>query len=112
MRGDLITGVFVSFEYGDDFDRDRVVKVATEAGPMFRGMPGVIYKFFTVDDAARRATNFYLWESRETAEQFFTDELRARVVEIYGVDPVISYVDVLEVVDNSAHTAASENGVS
>jgi hypothetical protein len=37
-----MTGVFVAFEYGDDFDRDRVVKVATEAGPMFRGMPGVI----------------------------------------------------------------------
>jgi len=104
-----VTGVFVAFEYGDDFDRDRVVKVASEAGPMFRGMPGVIYKFFTVDDAARRATNFYLWESREAAEAFFTDELRAMVVGLYGVDPVISYVDVLEVIDNSSLAAASEH---
>lgn len=59
-----MTGVFVTLEYGDGFDRERVVKVATDAGPMFRGMPGVIYKFFTVVLHGRRraqsATNFYL----------------------------------------------------
>ena len=95
-------GVFVSFSYGDDFDRSRLDRVAREAHPMFRGMPGLRLKCFMVDEAGRKATNVYLWESRAEADRFFTDELRDRVTELYGVRPEITFVDVLEVVDNSA----------
>jgi heme-degrading monooxygenase HmoA len=99
--------VLVSFQYGDDFDKDRVVRVASDAAPMFRGMRGVVFKYFTVDDAARRVVNLYLWESRQAAEQFFNEDLRAMVVELYGVEPEISYLEVLEVVDNVAAVAAA-----
>ena len=46
---------------------------------MFEGMPGMRYKFFTFDEKQQRATNFYVWESKEAAEAFFSDELRERV---------------------------------
>ena len=68
---------------------------------MFEGMPGVRYKFFTFDEKQQRARNFYVWESREAAERFFSDELRGRVTELYGVSPSIEYVEVAEIVDNS-----------
>ena len=45
--------------------------------------------------------NFYLWESQEAAEAFFTDELRERVAGLYGVPPTISFLEIAEVVDNS-----------
>jgi hypothetical protein len=107
MRGVTMTAVLVSFQYADDYDKDRVVRVARDAAPMFHGMPGVVFKYFTVDDSRRRATNIYLWESREAAEQFFNEDLRAMVVELYGVEPQISYLEVLEVVDNTAAVAAA-----
>ena len=102
-----MTVVLVSFQYGDDYDRDRIVRVATDAAPMFRGMAGVTFKYFTVDESSRRATNVYLWESRDAAEQFFNAETRALVVTLYGVEPEISYLEVLEAVDNSPAAAAA-----
>ena len=35
----------------DDFDRERVVKIAAGARDMFQGMPGLRSKAFTVDEA-------------------------------------------------------------
>jgi len=94
-------GVNVTFDYDGNFDRSRVTKVAEGARGMFEGMPDVRYKFFTFDEKQQRANNFYVWESQEAAERFFSDELRAQVTELYGVAPSIEYVEVAEIVDNS-----------
>jgi hypothetical protein len=94
-------GVNVTFDYDGNFDRARVIKVAENARGMFEGMPGVRYKFFTFDEKEQRANNFYVWESREAAEQFFSEELRGRVTELYGVAPSIEFVEVAEIVDNT-----------
>ncbi len=66
-------GVSVTFRYDGDFDRARVVRVADNARAMFEGMPGLRFKFFTFDEKQQRATNFYVWDSQEAAEQFFTE---------------------------------------
>ncbi len=94
-------GVFVTFQYDADFDRERVLKVAAGARPMFEGMPGLRSKAFTVDEANRRAVNFYVWESDDAGRGFFSDELRGRVTELYGVVPSIDVVEIAELVDNS-----------
>lgn len=94
-------GVNVTFAYDGDLDRDRVVNVADKARTMFEGMPGLRFKFFTFDEKQRRATNFYVWESREAADAFFTDELRQRVTGLYGVAPQIDFVEIAQIVDNS-----------
>ena len=94
-------GVNVTFEYDGDLDRDRVMGVAEKARAMFEGMPGLRFKFFTLDEKHQRAVNFYVWESREAADGFFTDELRERVTGLYGVRPTIDFVDVAQIVDNS-----------
>jgi heme-degrading monooxygenase HmoA len=94
-------GVNVTFEYDGNFDRSRVIKVAENARGMFEGMPGVRFKFFTFDEKQQRAVNFYVWETQEAAEAFFSDELRERVTGLYGVAPAIDYVEIAEIVDNS-----------
>ena len=94
-------GVSVVFDYDGDFDRSRVIEVAKNARKMFEGMPGLRFKFFTLDDKQNRAMNFYVWDSQEAAEAFFTEELRERVTALYGVSPTISYVEIAELVDNS-----------
>lgn len=94
-------GVFVTFQYDGNFDRERVIKVAAGARGMFEGMPGLRSKAFTVDEANRRAVNFYVWDSDDAGRGFFSDELRGRVTELYGVAPVIDIVEIAELVENS-----------
>jgi multidrug efflux pump subunit AcrB len=97
-----VIGVTVTFQYDDDFDHARVVAVAEKARATFEGMPELRSKVFTVDDARRRAMNFYVWESTEAARSFFSDELRQRVTGLYGVEPTIDFVEIAELVDNAA----------
>ena len=94
-------GVNVTFEYDGDFDRDPVMNVADKARAMFEGMPDLLFKFFTFDEKQQRARNFYVWESKEAADGFFSDELRERVTGLYGVRPRIDYVEIAQIVDNS-----------
>ena len=94
-------GVNVTFQYTDSFDRARVIGVAENARAMFEGMPGLRFKFFTLDEPARRANNFYVWDSKEAALEFFSDELRQRVTDLYGVGPTIEYVEIAQIVDNA-----------
>jgi hypothetical protein len=47
--------------------------------------------------------NFYVWDSKEAAEGFFTEELRERVTGLYGVAPAIDFAEIAEIVDNSSH---------
>jgi hypothetical protein len=99
--GGTVIGVNVRFQYEDSFDRARVIGVADNARATFEGMPGLRFKFFTLDESARRANNFYVWDSKEAALEFFSDELRQRVTELYGVAPTIEYVEIAQIVDNS-----------
>ena len=48
-----------------------------------------------------RANNFYVWESKEAADAFFSEELRERVSGLYGVAPTIAFVEIAQIVDNS-----------
>ena len=99
---DHVIGVNVTFEYSGDFDRARVVAVAENARGTFEGMPGLRFKFFTFDEMHHRATNFYVWDSKDAAEGFFSEELRERVTGLYGVRPTIDFVEIAQMVDNSA----------
>ncbi len=101
MKGVAVIGVNVTFDYDGDFDVERVAGVADKARAMFDGMPGLRFKFFTFDEKHQRAVNFYVWDSREAADGFFTDELRERATGLYGVRPTIDYVQIAQIVDNS-----------
>ncbi len=93
-------GVIVEFQYEGDFDPALVAGIAHNARGRFEGLPGLRQKAFTVDEANRRATNVYLWESEEAARSFFDDALVERVTALYGVRPTLTFVDVAELVDN------------
>ena len=53
------------------------------------------------DAANGRAANFYVWDSKEAAEGFFTNEVRELVTGLYGAAPSIEFVEIAEIVDNS-----------
>jgi heme-degrading monooxygenase HmoA len=93
-------GVFVTFRYGDNFDEQAVRKIAETARAKFEGMPGLRSKAFTLNSGKREATNFYVWESEDTAKAFFTNELVERVTNLYGVRPSVEFVQIAALVEN------------
>jgi hypothetical protein len=93
-------GVFVTFRYGDNFDEQAVRKIAETARARFEGMPGLHSKAFTLNSGKREATNFYVWESEDTAKAFFSDELLERVTVLYGVRPTVEFVQIATLVEN------------
>jgi len=98
--------VFVTFEYDESFDHERILDIARNAKGMFVGMPGLRQKAFTVDVENRRATNVYLWDSEEAARKFFTPKLAERIRGLYGVTPRIEFAETLVLVDNAVPQAA------
>jgi len=46
--------------------------------------------------------NFYVWASADAAKSFFSAEVRKRVTGLYGVEPVIDFVEIAQLVDNSS----------
>ena len=94
-------GVNVTFRYEESLDRARVIGIAQNARSTFEGLAGLRFKFFTLDEPARVANNFYVWDSKEAALRFFNDELRRRVSDLYGVAPTIEFVEIVATVDNS-----------
>ena len=99
-------GVFVTFRFGDKLDEQAVRKIAETARSRFEGMPGLRSKAFTLNPAKREATNFYVWESEDAANAFFTDELLERVTGLYGVRPTVEFVQIAALVENVRTTVA------
>ena len=93
-------GVFVTFRYGEDFDERAVRRIAETARARFEGLPGLRSKAFTLSPEKREAVNFYVWDSKEAAEAFFTGELLERVAELYGVRPRVDFVRIATLVEN------------
>jgi hypothetical protein len=103
-----MTGVLITFQYDEtSFDPQRIEGVAEGARPAFEGMPELRFKAFTVDEANRRAVNFYLWDSEDAARAFFGEEVRQRVTGLYGVPPTIDFLEVAVFVDNGVAPAAA-----
>ena len=94
--------VFVTFDYDEGFDRERIAGIAEHAKDTFVGMPELRSKAFTIDEGSKIARNVYLWESEEAAQAFFTPELAERITGFYGVAPRIEFADVAAFVDNAA----------
>lgn len=100
LEGTVMIGVFVIFYYGDKFDEEGVRKIAETARTRFEGMAGLRSKAFTLNPGKREATNFYVWDSEEAARAFFTEALLERVTTLYGVRPIIEFVQIAELVEN------------
>ena len=43
----------------------------------------------------------YVWDSKDVAEGFFSEDLRERVTGLYGVAPTIDFVEIAQIVENS-----------
>jgi heme-degrading monooxygenase HmoA len=98
-------GAIVTLGPGENLDRERATAVAEQQGPLFQGMDGLLSKVFMWNDETKTVINTYVWDSEEAARAFFTPELKARVIELYGVEPHVQFAEVSALIENRVGVA-------
>jgi heme-degrading monooxygenase HmoA len=90
----------VEYKVKEGMAESEIIEMFKNAGQMFQDTPGLHKKYFCFEKGTQNALSFYLWESREAAEDLFTDELKEEFVKMSGYAPVIRYVEPVLVIDN------------
>ena len=92
----------VQFTLPQPMTRDEARRVFHSTAPKYRGLPGLVRKYYIVSDDGRTGGGVYLWKSRADAQAVFNDEWRATVTARYGSPPSLSWFETPVVVDNVA----------
>lgn len=66
-----------------DEEADRVMR---ERAPRFREVPGLLQKYYTVDDETGERGAVYVWESAEAMQAFRESELAQGMSEAYRIE--------------------------
>ena len=95
----MITAI-VNFKLPAEIDARKARELFKGSAPKYRGMKGLVRKYYLFDDAQRIGGGVYLWQSRADADAVYTTEWKAWITERYGAPPDIRYFETPVVVDN------------
>ena len=93
---------FVQFKLPVPLSRDKAQEIFLGTAPKYRGVRGLIRKYYLLSESGTEAGGVYLWESRENAEQLYNDVWKKHILERYGTEPSVTYFESPVVVDNLA----------
>ena len=93
--------VIVNFPAPDGASVDSMKDAFSLTAPLYKGLPGLVRKYYLFDPESGTGGGVYLWESREKAEAFYDEVWRNRIKEKYGAAPVISFYESPVIVDNT-----------
>jgi hypothetical protein len=88
-------------------NRERAREIFLSSAPRYKGMPGLIRKYYFIGQDGIKAGGIYLWESRADADRLYTDEWKAFVRNLYGCDPTLTFLDTPVIVDNGLNEIIS-----
>ena len=88
----MITAI-VNFKLPADIDAKKAAELFKGSAPKYRGMKGLVRKYYLFDDAQRIGGGVYLWQSRADAEAVYTPQWKAYIAERYGAPPEIRYFE-------------------
>ncbi len=67
---------------------EEMLKIAREREPQFNAIPGLVQKYYIKLDTPGEFGGVYIWDSRESLEEFRQSELAATTAKAYqGVEP-------------------------
>lgn len=101
----MITAI-VRFPLAASVTREDAKAMFEKSAPNYRGVPGLVRKYYLFGDD-RTAGGVYLWDTRETAERFYSDAWKASIVQRFGSQPDIRFYETAVIVENAATTAAA-----
>ena len=97
----MITAI-VQFKVPGSPTLEQAKSLFESTAPRYRGMAGLIRKYYLFDPATAMAGGCYLFEDRAAADALFDDGWRALIRDKYGAEPEIRYFETPVVVDNAA----------
>ena len=92
--------VIVEFKLPQPITPAQAKAIFLGTAPKYRGMPGLLRKYYFLGLDGTTAGGIYLWQSRAAAEAVYTEEWKAFVRGKYGSDPSITFLETPVVVDN------------
>lgn len=95
----MITAI-VQFDLPRDTRPDDVIAVFRQSVPRYRDKPGLIRKYYLLDEPSGKAGAVYLWETRAAAEASYDEAWRRSFIDRYGAAPTVTYFDTPVIVDN------------
>jgi len=104
----MITTI-VEFELAQPLSCEQAKEIFLSTAPKYQGMPGLIRKYYFINQEGTRSGGVYLWQSRQDADRLYTDDWKAFVRGKYGVAPKVSYLETPVVVDNVVNQVIADD---
>jgi hypothetical protein len=95
----MITAI-VNFKLPANIGAKEAAELFKLSAPKYRGLAGLVRKYYLYDAATHTGGGVYLWHSRAEAEAVYTPQWKAYIAERYGAAPEIRYFDTPVIVDN------------
>ena len=97
----MITAI-VNFKLPAEIDAKKAADLFKGSAPKYRGMKGLVRKYYLFDGEKRIGGGVYLWKSQADADAVYTPQWKAYIAERYGTPPDIRYFETSVVVDNES----------
>jgi len=97
----MITAI-VNFNLPADIDAKKAAELFKSSAPKYRGLKGLVCKYYLFDSERRIGGGVYLWKTRADADAVYTPQWKAYIAERYGTPPDIRYFETSVVVDNES----------
>ena len=97
----MITAI-VRFKLPATINAADAAELFKGSAPKYRGMKGLVRKYYLFDGQQRIGGGVYLWKTRADAEAVYTPQWQAYIAERYGTPPEIRYFETAVVVDNES----------
>ncbi|MBV8193005.1 MAG: monooxygenase [Alphaproteobacteria bacterium] len=97
----MITAI-VNFRLPAGIDAAKAADLFKGSAPKYRGMKGLVRKYYLFDEQSRIGGGVYLWQSRADADAVYTPQWKTYMAERYGTPPEIRYFETPVVVDNES----------
>jgi hypothetical protein len=95
----MITAL-IQFKLPKPVTRAQAQETFLSTAPKYRGIPGLIRKYYLLSLDGGTGAGVYLWKSREEAEQLYTAEWKKFIFDKYGSEPTVTYFESPVIVDN------------
>ena len=103
----MITAV-VQISLPKPISSEEAARAFESTAPIYQGLRGLVRKYYLRSEDGRHVGGIYLWETRAAAESIYNAEWKARVKQLYGAEPEISWFDTPVIVDNQAGGAITK----
>ena len=97
----------VEFNLPEKISIDQARETFLSTAPKYKGMVGLVRKYYFLTPDGTKAGGIYLWKSRDDADRIYTEDWKSFVRGKYGTEPSITYLECPVVVDNVSNEILS-----